>query len=147
MPDKRSNDAQLHLNAHASDSNAVEMRMQTWKSSSTSRRISAYCRTLLSFSLDSRLSRDRIRTISPADIRVRAIPVRVTSPITGSKTKTKFYHLPLSSFPHSRHHLRSPASRNGNVPRAMKMIKRHPESQQSRSNPAPKAKSETPAVL
>lgn len=42
---------------------------------------------------------------------------------------------------------RSSTSRNGNVPRAMKMIKRHPESRQSRSNPAPKAKSETPAVL
>lgn len=57
------------------------------------------------------------------------------------------FPLPLSLFPQPRPASRSPTPRNGNVLRAMKMIKRHPESQQSLSNPAPKAKSETPAVL
>lgn len=75
---------------------------------------------------------------------IRALPIAL---LQGSRTKDKFYSprtVVLSTSPSPS---RSPTPRNGNVPRAMKMINRHPESRQSLSNPAPKAKSETPAVL
>lgn len=160
MPDKRPNDAQLRLNARAPNSNAVEnVRMQMREKarrSKNQRRTAALSPPGGFFYFVTAPERETI--FHRTSVRSRAAKRLLLEAATA---KTEFYPGFLSPPSHSLSlslstsvfvspHLAvlpAPASQDGNVPRAMKMIKRQPESRQSRSNPAPKAKSETPAVL